>query len=139
MTSDANPRFVVDTNVLVSAFGFGGLPEKLIKKVWQGASGALTSDFILQEFSNVCARKHILPEAKIIAATAFWRSISELVKPLTSVDVVKQCVADNRILECAVDGHADFIVTGDHRHLLPLKRHQGIAIVTVRDFLNVHS
>jgi predicted nucleic acid-binding protein len=42
---------------------------------------------------------------------------------------------DNRVLECAVAGRADYIVSGD-RHLLNLKQHAGIAILTAREFLD---
>ena len=42
---------------------------------------------------------------------------------------------DDRVLECAVKGNADYIVTGD-RHLLKLASYQVIAIVTVRQFLD---
>jgi len=41
---------------------------------------------------------------------------------------------DNRILECAVAGQADIIVTGD-RTMLNLKRHERIRIVSLRQFL----
>jgi len=43
---------------------------------------------------------------------------------------------DNRVLECARAANADFIVTGDRRHLLPLGSYQGIAIISPADFLN---
>jgi predicted nucleic acid-binding protein len=42
---------------------------------------------------------------------------------------------DNRVLECAVKGSADYIVTGD-RHLLKLGSYEASAIVTVRQFLD---
>lgn len=41
---------------------------------------------------------------------------------------------DNRILECAMAAHAEWIVSGD-RHLLALKRHAGSAIMSLADFL----
>lgn len=42
---------------------------------------------------------------------------------------------DNKIIECALVGDATHIVTGDKRHLLPLRNYQGIHIVTATDFL----
>jgi predicted nucleic acid-binding protein len=42
---------------------------------------------------------------------------------------------DNRVLECAVDGKAEFIVTGDTRHILPLKEYGGIKILSPSEFL----
>ena len=44
--------------------------------------------------------------------------------------------ADNRILECAVASSADYLVTGDRRHLLPLREHEGATIVNAPQFLS---
>jgi predicted nucleic acid-binding protein len=44
--------------------------------------------------------------------------------------------ADTAVLQAAVEGRATHIVTGDKKHLLPLKTYQGIPIVTPRDFLS---
>jgi predicted nucleic acid-binding protein len=56
-----------------------------------------------------------------------------LVDPETTADAVAADPDDNRILECAMDGKADLIVTND-RHLLDLKGHAGIPIVASVDF-----
>jgi predicted nucleic acid-binding protein len=48
--------------------------------------------------------------------------------------VIAEDPDDNRVLECAVKGGAELIVSGD-RHLLKLAQYRGIAIVTVRQFL----
>ena len=44
--------------------------------------------------------------------------------------------ADDRVLECAVFAGADYLVTGDRRHLLPIEEHQGISIVNAPPFLS---
>jgi len=44
---------------------------------------------------------------------------------------------DNRISECAVDGNAEFIVTGDTKHILPLKEYKGIKILTPSEFVKL--
>jgi uncharacterized protein len=59
---------------------------------------------------------------------------AELVKLGMRLRVLKDD-ADNRVLECAVEGHAESIVSGD-RHLLDLKEFRGIPIVRVSDFLS---
>ena len=56
-------------------------------------------------------------------------------KPTSKLRVVDD-EADNRILECALDGRADLIVTGD-RHLLKLRRFEGITIIRLADFLRL--
>lgn len=42
---------------------------------------------------------------------------------------------DNPVLACALEGHADFVVTDDRKHLLPLKHYHGIQIVSMPLFL----
>ena len=44
--------------------------------------------------------------------------------------------ADTVVLQAAIEGYATHIVTGDKKHLLPLKAYQGIPIVTPQDFLS---
>jgi predicted nucleic acid-binding protein len=60
--------------------------------------------------------------------------VGEIVTPRFTLDVIREDPADNRILECAVAGKADLIVSGD-RHLLKLKSYEGISIVRPIDFL----
>ena len=51
-----------------------------------------------------------------------------------NLDVIQEDPADNKILACAVESEADFIISGDH-HLLELKKYQGILIVNPTTFL----
>ena len=60
---------------------------------------------------------------------------AEVLKPSLKLNVLKD-LPDNRILECAAEAKVDVIVTGD-RHLLKLKKFQGIAIVRLADFLGM--
>lgn len=57
-----------------------------------------------------------------------------VVKPTITLDAVPDDPDDNRVLECALAGDADFIVTGD-KHLLRLGAYKHIPILTVRKFL----
>ena len=64
-----------------------------------------------------------------------YRKICFLINPATQISIIKKKENDNRILECALKGKVDYIVTGDKKHILPLKNFQGIKIVTVAQFL----
>jgi len=57
------------------------------------------------------------------------------VEPAIVIDAVVKNPADNLILECAIWGDANFLVTGDKAHLLPLDPFRGIRIVRPRQFL----
>jgi putative PIN family toxin of toxin-antitoxin system len=54
----------------------------------------------------------------------------------SKIDIIKDDLSDNIFLECAIDGNANFIVSGD-KHLLLLKEYQGIIILSPSEFLNL--
>jgi predicted nucleic acid-binding protein len=66
------------------------------------------------------------------------RTIAHLVKPAERITVITAKDDDNRILECACVAQAEFLVTGDKEHLLPLGSYSDIAIVTPAQFLELY-
>jgi putative PIN family toxin of toxin-antitoxin system len=132
-------RFVLDTNVLVSHFILPGRnPSKILDLVLAGKATLVASDFILDELEGVLASRIGFPRAEAERATDSIRSIAEVVRPRHAVDVIRQDESDNRILEAALSGRADVIVSGDKKHLLPLKSFRGISILSPLDFLKLH-
>lgn len=128
-------RVVADTNVYLSALLFGGPPEEIVNLARQGTIQLLVSPSILLEVATVLKTKfewHEADAADVIRSIGYC---SELVKPEL---VIKEIAddADNRILECAVEGGADYIVSGD-RHLLELESFRGIRIVRARALLDL--
>jgi len=59
---------------------------------------------------------------------------SEVIQPKTKINFVKEDPDDNKVLECAVDGNAEYIITGD-RHLLKIKKYGNIKITNPSSFL----
>jgi predicted nucleic acid-binding protein len=74
---------------------------------------------------------------RIKASESIMESVSDFVEIQQSLSIITGRDSDNRVLECAVEGKADYIVTGDKKHLLPHGTFQGIQIVSPRDFLTV--
>jgi len=58
----------------------------------------------------------------------------DIISPSVSVDVIRSDSNDNRILECAVEAQAHFIVSGDP-HLLDLGKFEKIRILSPADYL----
>jgi len=125
-------RVVLDSNVFISALLFGGVPELPIRLAVAGKITLLTSSAILTEVSGVLSSKFRWTEAQVSDLRKEIRSLAEEIRVISQVSLVADA-ADNRILECAVDGKADFVITGD-RHLLDLKEYVGIRIVSPREF-----
>jgi hypothetical protein len=63
------------------------------------------------------------------------KQMSRLVRPTLHIEAIADKGSDNRVLECAVAGQVDAIVTGDRKHLLPLRRYAGIPILSPTAFL----
>ena len=62
--------------------------------------------------------------------------VAEIVITKSTLDVIRADPDDNRILECAVDGRADLVVTNDH-HLVDLRSCQDISIIAGPDFRRI--
>ena len=60
-----------------------------------------------------------------------------IVEPARKIDAIKEDPADNKILECAIEANADYIITYDKKHLLKLKKFEGVNIVSPADFLKI--
>jgi putative PIN family toxin of toxin-antitoxin system len=126
---------VCDTNVLVSAFAFpGGLPERIFRAILSRRLKHATSPDILTELSRVLGPKLGLAAERVTAVHGLVVRSSQIVYPSRRLRIVHEDDADNRILECAEEAKADFVVTGDRKHLLPLGRYGCTAIVSPRDF-----
>lgn len=63
-------------------------------------------------------------------------AISTIISPVTRLDAVKEDPDDNRILECAVDGMVDYLVSQDN-HLLKFSKYGKIRIVSPEEFLRL--
>ena len=86
------------------------------------------------EVLGVLAQKFSKGPEELSRTAIFLSELAELVVPRKKLAVLDD-EPDNRILECAVTGHADIIVTGD-RTMLDLKKYQEIRILSLRQFLD---
>jgi len=129
-------KVVFDTNIFISAFVVpGSQGERAFILARQRRFDLYTSVPILTETANKLREKFDQSAEDIKEALKIISRAAEVLKPSTKLHVLED-VPDNRILECAVEAEADVIVTGD-RHLLKLKKFQGIPIVRLVDFLRM--
>jgi putative PIN family toxin of toxin-antitoxin system len=127
-------RIVLDTNVIVSALVFGGVPRGVLELAEAGRCEFFHSEAIQAEVRRVLAEKFDWAPAMLQQVLPTLWSMGEFVSPQVVVRAVPDDDDDNRILECALAADASFIVSGDH-HLLALRTYKSISIVTPRQFL----
>lgn len=128
-------RVVLDTNVYISALMFGGLPGSLLDLALLQSFVLVISPALLDELDEKLRLKFDVSTEDTATIRAKLEINAEIVRPDIVLDVIEDDPDDNRVLECAVKGSADYIVTGD-RHLLKLGSYEAISIVTVRQFLD---
>lgn len=133
----SNLKVVFDTNVYISGLLFGGKVEPLINAALERKFDLYISDEIIAELGSVLRKKFRFNQEQIDEFEDLVRRLATVVHPTTSVSKVKKWPADNRILDCAVTAEADYLVTGDRQHLLPLKKYRKTKIVTPREFIEV--
>ena len=129
-------RVVIDTNVLISAIFWTGKPKQILNKVRRAEILFLTSGILLEELKEVLIKKDKpfnLSEEEAERIIVEMRELAEIIQIHTR-EAACPDEKDNRVLECALDGGAKFIVTGDV-HLLKLNPFKGIRVTTVTDFL----
>ena len=137
----AKPRVVLDTNVLISGFlNPQGPPGSLLKALKEGRFTLVTSPEINEEVLEVANRpklrdKYGLGNSLFDMAVILWK-LAEVVTDLPSVKIVSD-PDDDKFLSAALGGQADYLVTGDTRHLLVLKEWRGIQIVNPARFLEI--
>ena len=129
-------RVVLDTNVLLSALAFpGSTPDQVLQRVRRGEVALFLSAFIPAELERILRDKFRFTTRQTDERVAVIRRMATLVEPTERIALVVAKDDDNRILECAVAAHADYLVTGDKEHLLPLRSIGATQIVTPAAFL----
>ncbi|MCY3911724.1 MAG: putative toxin-antitoxin system toxin component, PIN family [Chloroflexi bacterium] len=129
-------RVVLDTNVIVSGLNFPGNERLLLDLALRGRIELYLSPFILDEVFGVLARKFGWADDDVQQALRRLRQAATVIHPPRFTDVIEGDHADNRVLECAVAVSADYLVTGDRRHLLPIGEHRGVRILRSPQFIS---
>jgi putative PIN family toxin of toxin-antitoxin system len=128
-------RVVFDTNIFISALVIpGSLAEKAVSRIIEGEDELILSADIIKEILSVLSSKFGREREALSHVAVILLDLGKRVKPDKRIQVLKD-EADNRILECAVFGRAELIVTGD-KEMLRLKEYRGIKIASLREYLN---
>ena len=130
-------RVVLDTNIYISAILFGGNCEEIIRLAQQGAFEIVISRDIISEIEDVLKDKFKWSRRQISDTISFIKAIVTIVNPQLTIDAVKNDPSDNKVIECAVASEAAYIVTGDRKHLLSIRKYKGIRIIDAAEFLRL--
>jgi len=132
-------KAVLDTNILISLLFKKGLAKEFSRLMEERSVEFYSSEEILRELARVLTYpkiEEIFKKAGINKTTAL-ESLVEILKianPKVKIDIIKRDPLDNKVLECALEAGAKYVVSGD-KHLLELKKFRKIEILTAREFL----
>ncbi len=132
-------RVVLDTNTIISAILWGGIPWQVYQSALSEQYILLSSEILLDELDKVLRRPKFIPMLSAVnksvdAVVTAHRNIVESVTPVElSPDVVRD-PKDRAILACAIGGDAQYIVSGD-KDLLVLHEFHKIPILNAARFL----
>ena len=126
-------KVVIDTNVIISALAHGGKPFIILSMARKAEIGLVFSPFLFDEIKRILQDKFFWTAERAERIIFRLRRIAVIVSPEKNVKILEDD-PDNRVLECAAEGGAKVIITGD-RAILRLKEYQGIMIMGPAEFL----
>ncbi len=128
-------RVVLDTNIIVSGLGWRGAPHDIVRACLDHRHELVSSPDLLVEVDRVLRYpKFRFSSSEILDYLALLTAAAEIVRPDFQLAVIEADPTDNRVLECALAGGAEAIVSGDD-HLLDLAEFEKIPILRPREFL----
>lgn len=111
----------------------GGRGEAALQRIVEEQDELILAKPILDELLGILARKFSRDAEELARVAVFLSSVATFVTPRRKLRVVKDD-PDNRVLECALTGRVQAIVTGD-RALLALESFRGVRLLSLREYL----
>ena len=129
-------KVVFDTNVVVSASFWLGAPFDCLAAWARGRCEAVVGPALLAEYHETIEELSLeYPKRPFVKWADALTDAATLVFPMDRATGATPDPDDEMILECALAAEADYIASGDKKHLLPLRRFRGIPIVSPSEFL----
>ena len=127
-------RAVLDTNVVISAIFFGGMPLKIVRAAFAKKVELVASRAVLREYREVAERLHVqFPSVNYRRPLSILESKLIIVRPVALGKTVCRDPDDDAIIACALGGKAKVICSGDD-DLLALNGFRGLEIMQPSDF-----
>ena len=130
-------KIVLDANIFISSFFWGGNPQKIIERIISGIDELYITKEILDEIEGVLKRPKF--HADNDGINYFINSIEEIgnkITPQKLVINISRDITDNKYIECGITVDADYIISGDV-HLLELREYKNIKIMNAKDYLDI--
>ena len=131
-------RIVLDANLFVSSFFWGGNPRMVLERVIEGIDELFITKEILYEIEEVMRRPKFHADKEEI--DYFISSIEEIgnkIIPKRRIKNGSRDKTDNKYIECGIAANVDYIISGDI-HLLELREYENIKIISARNYMELN-
>ena len=131
-------KIVFDTNIYLSGLVFPtSKPASLLSLASQKKFELFISNFILDELRrNLTGKFGYNQEAANMFVDQIVKS-AKIILPENKINIIQSKKDDNRILDCAISAKANYLVTGDKKHILPLGKIGKCKIISASNFLEL--
>jgi len=130
-------KIVIDTNIFVSSFFWGGHPREVFERVINGLDELFITDEIINEITSVMgSSKFIVSSSEIEDYIKIIKKYSKKIISKNTTESISRDKSDDKIVQCGLDGDVDFIVTGD-KDLLVLAECETIKIMKPKEYLEI--
>jgi len=130
-------RLVLDANIFVSSFFWGGNPRMVMERIIEGIDELFVTKEILDEIEEVIGRpKFHVDKEEINYLLNSIEEIGNRIIPKRQILNGSRDKTDNKYIECGMAANVDYIISGDI-HLLELMEYGNIKIITAREYLEV--
>jgi len=130
-------KLVLDANIFISSFFWGGNPRSVLKRIIAGTDELFITKEILDEIELVMGRPKFHADKEKIEY--FINSIEEIgnkIVPKRQIKNGSRDKTDNKYLECGITADVDYVISGDI-YLLELGEYEKIKIVTAQKYLEI--
>jgi uncharacterized protein len=132
-------RVVADTSIVISGLLWRGNPRRVLDTARDGIIELFTSQRLLEELEDVLGRKKFATRLEAARVTVNelllgYAALTTVIEAAASEPVILADPDDDAVLACALAAQSEVITSGDN-HLLELKEHQQIRILTAAELL----
>ena len=130
-------KIVIDSNIFISAFFWGGKPKEIFDRVLNGFDELYITDEIVNEINKVMgSNKFTVNNNDIKDYINIIEKYSKKIVSKNNIKSISRDADDDKILQCGIDGNVDYIITGDN-DLLILKEYNKIKIIKPKEYLEI--
>lgn len=131
-------RVVIDSNIYLSGLIFpDSKPALILYLANQGKFKVYCSDFIVDEIRRILIKKFGYNERIANQFIGEFLKFIKIIIPHKKINIIKANKDDNHILECALFAKADYLITGDKKHILPLGKIGKTEIINPAEFIKM--